>query len=56
MTVLEYLVRCGVSEQQARQHLTAGHIQVDGLIAEGVDAELPPPPVTAIATPVLNPW
>jgi hypothetical protein len=39
-TVLEHLLRCGISEHQARQHLDAGHVRINGVPATGVDAQL----------------
>jgi ribosomal protein S4 len=39
-TVLEHLLRCHISEPQARQHLTAGHVRVNGATVTDPDATL----------------
>jgi hypothetical protein len=40
-TVLEYLIRCRISETQARQHLAAGHVRLNGVPVTGGETELP---------------
>lgn len=40
-TVLAHLLRCGISESQAREHLAAGQVRVNCVPVSDADAELP---------------